>query len=186
MKKVLLKVYVSPALHKTINLVAKNRNKSASYVAGKCLKQHFRTLEKLNEKLLKEQNNNMNKYGFEFICDNEEIKIALVNIFEEVIGEDFINDPLMFMEKHCYGFPEKEILVNNYIRNEEIQSPIKYNKIKELFDMIEMNIYDYLTSFTVCEYSKTFRSLDDDDKEEIVDLLCDIMFKKVKEQLKNI
>ena len=53
MKRVLLKVYVSPALHKTIKLVAKNRNKSASNVAGKCLKQHFRTLEKLNEKIIK-------------------------------------------------------------------------------------------------------------------------------------
>ena len=50
MKKILLKVYVSPALHRTIKLVAKNRNKSASYVAGKCLKQHFRTLEKLYKK----------------------------------------------------------------------------------------------------------------------------------------
>ena len=55
MKKVLLKVYVSPALHRTIKLVAKNRNKSASYVAGKCLKHHFRTLSKLNNKIAKEK-----------------------------------------------------------------------------------------------------------------------------------
>lgn len=105
------------------------------------------------------------------------------------VGEEgsFFQDPLGFMEEHCYNFEEKDKLIKGFISTYNITDtdPNGHQKTSEFFDMIERDVWEYLIS--VCNKdSETFSNLDEAEQEEILGTICDTMVKKIEEQLINI
>lgn len=112
---------------------------------------------------------------FEEISDKKIFEIE-EKFIEEMLGEDFFNNPFEFLNEHCYDLSEDGL--NFYLsREQEITTK---QHIEEMLnnnhtDYLSQSLFDYVNDVLRIEMKEDIKNLDDDEIFEIIEKLSDYM-----------